>query len=379
MKIGIDGRFLSGSISAGVPRYIDEICRCLDGLLPDATFFLYTQDLKGWTTPSNRWVVRSESVGWLRRIKPNIWLKFRMGGLCRQDKLDIFWGGCSLFPRLSRSTVKCLTVHDLNYLLVPETMSRGNRMAFSIFFDKDLGDADVIFCNSKGTAARLKKYFDRESDAIIYCSISEIFKPVRTEDRMMTLECYGLTFPYILSVGISEPRKNLLRLFEAVDQLYTENRLGGRRLVVVGRSGWKDEAVQASLKRYTSTWMTTLGYVDQHDLPLLYSGADLFVFPSIYEGFGMPALEARACGTQVVTTDIPELREAAGEFASYANDVTTIAIKEAILMGLDYVDSNVEKKMSAEPIKWPSWNEGAVAMATIFNQCLAKKRQSTPQ
>jgi len=131
----------------------------------------------------------------------------------------------------------------------------------------------------------------------------------------MVLQHHGLTKPYLLGVGTLEPRKGLHRLVPAFVSLFEEGHLKNHHLVLAGDRGWKDGAIAQLIRSHES--IRPIGFVDDDSLAALYTGAEALVFPSSYEGFGMPVLEARACGTPVVTTDIPELREAGGDGAIY--------------------------------------------------------------
>src|SRR5262249_38222888 len=141
-----------------------------------------------------------------------------------------------------------------------------------------------------------------------------------------TLARHNITFPYILYVGSIEVRKNLARLLEAYGRLrlWSQN----WKLVIVGARKWKFSPVFEAIQRLElEPHVHFTGYVADEDLPALYSGADLFAFPSIYEGFGLPVLEAMACGTPVITSNTSSLPEVAGDAALLvdAYDVDAIA------------------------------------------------------
>jgi len=365
VKFGVDGRYLSDRIASGVPRYVHEICLNLEQAIPEATFIVYTQDAKGWTPPSARWVMRDEPIEFFRRIKPNLWLKLRMGALCERDGLDVFWSGCGLLPRLSRKILACMTIQDINQVLVPETMSWGNRLSVSAFIAGDLRRADIVFAGSYGTAQRVKHHYGRKADAVVQSSVSPTFRPIPPPEYQPVLIRHGLTQKYMMTVGVSEPRKNLSRLFDAIEELHSEDRLGGRRVAMIGRPGWKNKAVRERIERFSKTWLLPLGFVEDADLASLYSGTDLFLFPSIYEGFGIPALEARSCGALVMATDIPEIREAAGDDAVYSEGPDVPALKSAILAGLARADARDDSR-NPEPVKWPTWGDGANTMAAAI-------------
>src|SRR6266496_298536 len=126
-------------------------------------------------------------------------------------------------------------------------------------------------------------------------------------------KAYGLPRRYIVSVGTLEPRKNLPTLLRAFDRLRAQAATADLDLVVIGGRGWRDRELRAELAtRLASGRLHTLGYVPEKDLVALYGGAEVLAYPSHFEGFGLPVVEAMACGTPVVTTDVPALREVSG-------------------------------------------------------------------
>lgn len=358
MRIGIDGRALQGR-RAGVGRYVFELCRALDAEMPDARFFVYSHIPVEMPVASSRWTLRVERRSLFRAMRSFLWLKARVGALCREDEIDVFWGCASFLPCLPRTVRRVVSAYDLNYRLVPKTMYTAAVWQYRLFFCRDLARADSVLAISRGTAERLKDTCGRTADAIVYPAVSPRFGPQLEADVRDCHRRHGLSFPYLLAVATWEPRKNLELLLDAVVQMKARGDLGQRRLVLVGGRGWKDDRLMQRMGEH-SDLIHPLGYVSDEDLPMLYAGADAFVFPSIYEGFGMPVLEARACGTPTVTTDIPELREAGGADAIYVLP-TTEGIQSGIKAALD---ADWPRRPVAS--RWPSWGDGARTLATAL-------------
>lgn len=354
MKIGIDGRALQGA-RTGVGRYVYELCRELDSALPDAYFFIYSSVPLEMPVSSGRWTLRLDQSPLARHLKPVLWLKYRCGLLCKKDNLDVFWGAATFLPRLPRSVRTVITVYDLNFKIVPETMGLAHRWAFRLFFKKDVARADVVTAISKGSSERLLNLFGRAADAIVYPAASASFYPQPDALVQQVLLRHGLSRPYLLAVATWEPRKNLELLIHTFLDMKKSGLLAEHKLVLVGGRGWKDQRLAALLPG-TDT-VVPLGYVPDDRLAPLYSGAEVFVFPSIYEGFGMPVLEAMACGTKVVTADIPELREAGGTDAIYVAP-TAEGIRRGIMLALaqERGSAGVERCL-------PSWEAGARDLA----------------
>lgn len=357
MRIGIDGRALQGN-RTGIGRYVFELCRELDRQLPDAKFFVYSNVLIEMPVLSERWVLRVEPIPLLRKIKSVLWLKTRCGSLCGRDRLDVFWGGATFLPYLPRSVQTVITVYDLNFKIVPETMGIAHRWAFKLFFKKDVKRAGSVVAISKGTSDRLINLFGRVADAIVYPAIDESFSLRPDAYVQEVLRRNSLQRPYLLAVATWEPRKNLELLIDSFLDMKKQGLLSEHSLVLVGGRGWKDKRLASLLSEADS--VVPLGYVADEQLAPIYSAADLFIFPSIYEGFGLPVLEARACGTRILASNIPELYEAGGDDAIYVQP-TSIGIKRGILLAL------TTPKPTYDAIsKYPSWKKGAAILAGVL-------------
>lgn len=363
MKIGIDGRALQVKYG-GIKRYVFELCKALDKILPHALFYIYSQNPIDMPTISNRWIFRYEHSSVLRRIKNIFWFKLRAGILSKNDKLDIFWGPYTFLPILPRQIIKMITIHDLNHLVVPYTITLKTLLAAKLFFKNDIHDADIILTNSKGTSDRLYNNYRKLATAIVPPSVSKQFRRQPEDIISRCLKNYNIYDPYILSVCTWEPRKNLELLIEAFLEMKNDGLLPNHKLVLVGGRGWKDKKLISVIDNNIGD-LIPLGLVPDEHLPPIYAGADVFVFPSIYEGFGIPVLEARCCGTKVVATDIPELREAGGAETVYIQP-TKKDIKRGILVAMrkDFDINQVN-------IEYLTWEQSATIIAEVLERYLS--------
>ena len=177
---------------------------------------------------------------------------------------------------------------------------------------------------------------------------------------------YHLPENYILAVGTLEPRKNLRRLIQAFETVKKEN--PSLSLVFVGARGWLSKDLYADIEKNS---IITTGYVSREDMPALYSGAKLFVFPSLYEGFGLPPLEAMRCGVPVVVSDNSSLPEVAGEAGIYVNAKDADSIAEGIQKGL--YDENLRavsiRKGFLQSQKF-SWKKSADQIINVYKEIL---------
>jgi glycosyltransferase involved in cell wall biosynthesis len=195
---------------------------------------------------------------------------------------------------------------------------------------------------------------------VVQPGVSEEFTPQSRDKVEACLNKYKLKTSYLLAVGTREPRKNFELLVESFLKMKAEGLTRGHTLVLAGNRGWKDRRLCKLLKRGASDGVIVLDYVDQRDLAALYTGADALICPSLYEGFGMPVLEARACGTRVVASDIPELREAGGDEAVYITP-NGAGIREGILAVV-----NDGAALKARVDRLATWEDGAEVLAKVL-------------
>jgi glycosyltransferase involved in cell wall biosynthesis len=320
LRIGMDGDALRAPLS-GVGNYIFNLCRELDALLPEALFIAYSRlPAAAVQLPSPRWRLRTEPVDAFRRLPSFVWLKTRGRFMNASDRVDVFWAGRTLHPRLAGGVRTVCTVHDLNHLVVPETMRVQSQWSARLWFRGDILAADCVLTNSLGTAERVRTMLGAEVSDVVLPGVTPQFQLSRPADGIEipeNLARLGVRRPYLLSVATPEPRKNLDVVLRAYIDLKRGGRLSDHQLVLAGPTGWKNRALKQRLKEARPHGLVLAGYVPDEFMPMLYAAADALVFPSLYEGFGMPVLEARTCGARVVTTDIPELREAGDEYVIY--------------------------------------------------------------
>lgn len=222
-----------------------------------------------------------------------------------------------------------LTVHDLSFLRLPECSSPQLLAYLMGAVPRSIARADMILADSESTRRDLIELLKVPEDriAVVYPGVEERFRPeIGAEDATRRAR-YALERPYVLGVGTLQPRKNYARLIRAFGRLVRAHDLP-HQLVIAGGAGWLFDDVTATIAELgLNDRVRVLGFVPDDDLPALYRGADVFAFPSLYEGFGIPVLEAMGCGTPVVTSDVSSLPEAAGDAALQVppNDVDALA------------------------------------------------------
>jgi len=222
------------------------------------------------------------------------------------------------------------TVHDLSIYRFPETHLPAARHYFELAFERSLRRADALITDSEAVRQELISDFSIDPRRVnaIPLGVDSAFRPRRPDELRPTLARYGLQAGgYVLSVATLEPRKKLDRLMAAYAQLPASLR-EEYPLVLAGASGWLNDHLRSAVEHGRAQgWLRYLGYVPQSDLPAMYAGARALAMISIYEGFGLPVLEAMASGVPVLTSSVSSLPEVAGGAALLVepDDVTGVA------------------------------------------------------
>lgn len=336
IRIGIDA-FPFQEKPTGIGKFIMNLVDEISRQIPDAEYFAYSNRKIVLSDYLKDKIVKREFInGMNSKIPGKVWLKTISGRHIKKDNLDFYISTSGFFPVLSSDVKKIAVIHDFNYKIVPETMGRMHLLTHFLFFEKDVISANFIIANSKGTAEKVKHYLNKNTDEIINPPVSDIYYKRNKSESV--LKKYNINSAYLLFVGNLEPRKNLLNVLNAFVELVEEKKVFNTKLLIVGLKGWRNMDVQRLITQY-SEYIQLSGYVDENDLPAIYSNAKVFLFPSLYEGFGIPVREALLCGTSVITSDIMELREAGeiagnSEMISYINPNKREELKTAILKHL---------------------------------------------
>ncbi len=288
-----------------------------------------------------------------------------------QDRLfpgvAVFHGMDHLLPRLRRVR-GVFTLHDLTVRIFPGAHTLLNRWYLTLMMPRFLAAADAIVADSEATrrdALRLYR-LDEGRVQVVHAGVSPRFRPGGLEAVAGVRRRYGLPEGMILYVGTIEPRKNLVALLEAYRALRDRGR--NERLVIAGRQGWHAAPFLRRLRQLGLQHEVILpGHIDDRDLPALYSAAKVFVFPSLYEGFGLPVLEAMACGTPVICSDASSLPEVAGEAALLVPPRDVGGLAEA--MGAVLSDGALRAELARRGLaraRLFTWEKAAHAMQAVY-------------
>lgn len=238
----------------------------------------------------------------------------------------------------SRSCRRIVTIHDLSMFLFPECFESAESAFLQSICKNSLKEADQIITVSRTVKREICNYFsyNPEKIAVTPLACSQFYKPRERVECQNVLTKYGLIAnQYSLFVGTIEPRKNISTLIYAYKRLPDKLRKQ-YPLVIVGHHGWRSELEHRLLhKAREEGWLHYLDYVNNHELYYLYSGCRLFCFPTLYEGFGLPVLEAMSSGIAVLCSDLPVLREVCGDAACYCRvkdiDLWGVSLEKCLL------------------------------------------------
>jgi glycosyltransferase involved in cell wall biosynthesis len=254
-------------------------------------------------------VVHLRPVGdWLR-------LGYTLPKICRDWQADLLH-----VTYIAPFTTPCpivVTVHDVIFQRFPEFFSARDRLLFATLLPLTLRRAAAIITDSECSKADIAAFYPFAAGKIyaIPLAPAPTFRPIDLPSARQICDRYAIAPQFILAVGNLQPRKNLMRLVAAFRDLLAQWQLD-HQLVLVGKDALRSEEFRAEVRDLVESGRLVLtGYVPEHDLPALYSAAATFVYPSIYEGFGLPILEAMACGAPVITSDRSSMPEVAGDAA----------------------------------------------------------------
>lgn len=268
---------------------------------------------------------------------------------------------------------KIVVIHDMTYKRYPETVRFRTRKNLELLLSKTCKRADTIITISQFSKSEIMKYLNVPEEKIKIISLgvdTKYYNNNYTGDNIKKIQKkYNVDYEYFLYLGTIEPRKNIERLIRAYAVLYNQKN-DIPKLVLVGKKGWMYKEIFRVVDELDLQNMVIfLGYIDICDVPLLLGGAITFVFPSLYEGFGLPVLEAMACGTPVITSNVASLPEVVGNAALLVDPMDIESIKNAMLKIL--IDPCLKEQLSVlgiQQAKKFSWKETARQIEKIIDE-----------
>jgi glycosyltransferase involved in cell wall biosynthesis len=368
MRIALDAIPLVAA-KTGVGHYTDALAEHLARVHPEHQYellspFNFAFDACNGRPPNlSKWFFPVRSV--FRK-----WWLVGLPTMLQISPVDVFHGTNYCIPVIAPCPT-VVTFHDMSLLAQSHThdaknVTRGKRR-IPIMARR----ATLIIAPSEWTKREIVTYLGARPDKIrvIYEGARKGIRPLPLTECRTALDKHGVRQPYLLYVGTIEPRKNLLTLIRAYQELLRETP-HRPQLVLCGGRGWLDDEVfklVEELKLKEQVRFT--GYVDDSDLAALYSAAEVFVYPSLYEGFGLPPLEAMACGAPVVTSNVSSLPEVVGEAGLMADPNDYRAITQCIVELLDDADVLQHfKSAGLEQASRFSWDRAARETQAVYEE-----------
>jgi len=296
-------------------------------------------------------------------------------------KVDVWLGGADIYHATNyflaptRTARRVLSIYDLAFMVAPELCSPKIAKVFAGHVSRFAREADAVIVCSESTRRDVLRCCDADPArvTVAYGAVDEDFRAVdRDEARCRVSARYALTKPYILSVGTLEPRKNLPVLLQAFARIAKEI---PHTLVLAGGAGWNAGAIFETLSSLRlGDRIKRVGFVTSaEDLSALYSAADLFAFPSQYEGFGLPLLEAMTCGCPVVAADNSSIPEVTGDAASLCetDDIDAFAAALWSVLTDDIIRTRLIQA-GHERVKYFSWRTCAEKTLAVYRKAVER-------
>ena len=321
VRIGVDIRYL-GYEYTGIPVFIYDILKYWNKLYKNDEFFLYSnRNINLDIALGDNWIIRID-----KKRFGTLWVLKDLYHLLQEDRIDVFWEPMHFLPLKKNNIKYFVTIHDLSVLIDKRFGSISDMLMERLFLKKSCNQADKIMAISKSTLNDVLKYTDCEPQKVclIYNGDSpyKYLKTNLSEESHSTFQRKWRIKPkdYFLFVGTIEPRKNIITLIRAYEH-FRNTVCEKKKLVLVGKKGWRSKEIYEFIQKskYVEDIIMT-GYVTEEEKELFYKDAIALVFPSLYEGFGFPIIEAMSLGVPVITSKVSSMPEVGQDVAIYIDN-----------------------------------------------------------
>ncbi|TET43910.1 glycosyltransferase family 1 protein [candidate division TA06 bacterium] len=367
MIIGIDARSLIGK-RAGVGRYLHNLLENLSGIDEENQYILYLHEEAGWVAGRPNFSEKKINLPFLENYFT--WLHLRLPPELLTHRVDVFHFPFYTMPLVvnHRSVV---TIHDITFGLHPEWFSLKGKIAQIPFCRFAARHADRIIACSKTTKNDILRMYrvSEEKIEVIYEAADPMFRVMSKRDALERArsEC-GIKDRFFLYVGVIHLRRNVERLLKAFKLFSAKS--PDYQLVLIGKVEWPYLDVKKLIEELgLDGRVIHLGYVEDSMLPLIYNSAECFVYPSLYEGFGLPVLEAMACGTPVITSDNSSLSELFADAVFLIDPYSVEQMGQA--MSLLVEDTGLRDELISkglEKVKEFSWRKTAEKTLQVYKE-----------
>ncbi len=372
--IGLNAHLLNLSASyrgAGIHRYIHHTLLSVPNAAPQHRYITFLNDRR-MGTPHPAMRMRYTRWPTQRPIVRIAWEQTTLPLATYLERLDLLHAMAFVRPIIARCPI-VITIYDLSFVRMPERFPRFQRFYLQTMTRYSARRAAHLIAISQSTKDDIVKFcaVSPSKASVIYCGVDEQFKPLSQHEIEQFRSAKGLPAHFVFYLGTLEPRKNVAQLVRA----YAALRHNGRnkpKLVIAGSKGWGyDEVFAAIAQSGVQADVILPGYIPHDELSLWYNAADVFVFPSVFEGFGLPVLEAMACGTPAITSNVSSLPEVAGDAALTVNPADTRALSEALECTL--CDTTLRAQMRERGLRQAqkfNWQRSAQQTIKIYEEVL---------
>ena len=369
MKIGVDGRGFYEK-RTGMEQYAFNLYKAISIIDKSNEYFIYFKHNGKILSPTQNKNFRNIIIPAPLKFITPLWEQVLLPRQLKNDTIQVYHSPYSIIP-LFGDFKKVITVHDLTPFIYPEYQKKITNLYLRYWYRKSILSSDIIISVSENTKKDIIKLFNISSSKIrtIYESASEEFCKIEDEnlkDRIR--KKYQLPDKFILFVGTLEPRKNITRLLKAFDRLKTKKNIL-HYLVLAGHKGWLYEEIFKTYNKLKNRrFVLFIDYVNHNDLPIIYNLSDIFLYPSLYEGFGLPLLEAMACGSPVISSNTSSIPEVVGDAGILVNPKSIDEVSNAIyevIMDKALRESLIEK--GYKQVQKFSWEKTSRETLEVFN------------
>jgi glycosyltransferase involved in cell wall biosynthesis len=374
LHVGLNAHLLSlgrNYRGAGINWYIYNLLRCLPRIVGHHRYTAFLSERR--FSPEPPLAVNLSRLPTVRAPVRIFWEQAVQPWALRQAGVDLLHAMAFVSP-LIQPCPSVVTVYDLSFLRFPESFRPLQRLYLRLFTGHSVRRARRVIAISHSTRRDVVRFLGKPADRVdvIYCGVDDRFRPAEPAAVAAFRRQKGLPARFLLFLGTLEPRKNLMALLQAYAQLAAAQGDPPPPLVIAGGQGWHYQEIFAAVERLNLAGRVIFpGYVPEGEKPLWYNAAELFVYPSLFEGFGLPPLEAMACGTPVVVSDASSLPEVVGDAGVRVppTDRDALADAMAALLGSPLARAERRAKGLEQAARF-SWQEAAHQTARVYERAL---------
>lgn len=366
MQIGIDARLLSRTLT-GIGSYTLAMCRALSKI-PSISLRLYSPDLiRAELSGLESVAVRTKQ--WNNVLLRQLWSETFLPHWAKKENVDLFWGPAHRLPRfLPKQMARVVTIHDLVWKYAPQSMRRSTRLLETCHMPFAIRAADQVVADSQATADAVMREFCLDPEKL---TVVPLGTRVVQDAPLGEISPNPIQQPYFLFVGTLEPRKNLVRLLEAYSKLSASIQ-DKNSLVIAGGKGWGGIDLAKHIDNLgLKNRVRLLGFVSESTLSALYENCSFLVMPSLYEGFGLPIIDAMSYGKSVLTSNNSSMPEVAGEAGLFVDPFDSDSIRDGLeKMITDHEFRNSLAAKAKECAAKFNWDLSAKKLVDVFERAI---------